>query len=136
MRALDHHMVPARDILAHPYLFVWNSPCSFVDPDGRWAIDAILFIIANRECIAALGEMAGYAYSVWQDEAPNDKWGHCMAHCEVADACGDLASDVIGELKEYIDDLTGGEFDWGDIEANHKGRDCEGECKCCCQEYL
>lgn len=68
-----------------------------------------------------------------------DKYIHCMTACNISQSCG-VPRDfvlILGELKEQIDRLPGGNgWDIGDLAANWHGVNCPGDChKGCSEKY-
>ena len=101
------------------YAFCENAPSFNVDYHGFLSIADIKAAVNKihglnkrlSDAMSALRECIGMINS-WRpggqkDSMSNDKYRHCVASCEIAKACGDKVSLVLGILKELRDILFG-----------------------------
>ncbi|MBX7243956.1 MAG: hypothetical protein K1X53_00555 [Candidatus Sumerlaeaceae bacterium] len=145
---LEH--APYSPHIEHPYAFGKDNPMSYVDPMGEnpyvlWKL--LRWVLTHPECIDAMGQAAALAQEVHKGSI-HDKWGHCVAHCEITKGCGQMASEIISGGKELYDQikyllgLGRGREGWDalDIAANDQGQECgkcDGKsCMDCCSQHF
>jgi hypothetical protein len=138
----------------HRYTYAEANPINLIDPYGLQAfslyIPSFPWIFEDggdgiseggegiSECIHALSK----AWNLYQQVKAglNDKYGHCVAFCEINRGCGRFIAEVGGYVKEGLDFferifLKKGEgWSQEDIEANKYGINappgisCENHC--------
>jgi RHS repeat-associated protein len=140
------------------YGYVLNNPVNAVDPLGLLAFgDDINY--PGTECNglypgegvgsngSSFGESLYKAWDLFQKVKAgeiNDKYAHCVAHCEISRDLGPEVSDAIGKGKEFADwckkEVGGGGAGWDseDEKANKDGRSAakktQKSCEVACAE--
>ena len=112
------------------YRYVANNAVNLVDPSGLYP-----------------GQSLRKAWDLFQKVKAgeiDDKYAHCVAHCEISRDLGPEVSDAIGKGKEFADwckkQLGGGGSGWDDEDenANKDGRsaakDTQKSCEVACGE--
>ena len=161
---------------ANLYVFCANNPCLNYDVDGNMAsgirqglLDRIDDLKNRLENIMSSAKECIKVINAWhpghtRDSAANDKYRHCVASCEIANACGDNISAALGILKEardvmfslpqniavavnatgteaWLDSIFNGDpfsDNLADLTADVMGMDlknAKGGCECACKQY-
>jgi RHS repeat-associated protein len=121
------------------YAFTPNNPGSYADSDGRGIIPIIGGILGEVLCGNRIKNQVWNQYKPGgPNHRPDDQFyreAHCVAHCRIQRECfgGRITSWLGGLGKEIWDELeqwggVGDGFDWGDMEANRKGRRLGRKC--------
>ena len=158
------------------YMFCVNNPCLNYDVDGNIAsglikglLDRIDDLKNRLENIMSSAKECFKVINAWypghaRDSATNDKYRHCVASCEIANACGDNISAALGIIKEardvmfslpqnaasavnmigveaWLDSIFNGDSfsdNLADLTADVMGIDlknAKGGCECACKQY-
>ncbi len=119
------------------YAYAANNPVNLWDVTGLCPAKTQTL----GDCIEAWIYTAALAKLV-HNGVINDKYGHCVAHCEIVRNCkrGMTQSEVLSYGKEIYDAyIKGREFDLEDIEANSYGQQAPSNLSCekwCGERYL
>jgi len=121
------------------YAFTANNPGSYADSDGRGIIPIMGGILGEVLCGNRIKNQVWNQYKPGGPNHRPEDWSyreaHCVAHCRIQREClggritswlGGLGKEIWDELKQW--DGEGDGFDWGDMEANRKGRRLGRKC--------
>lgn len=114
-----------------------NNPVNAVDPSGLTAVaiggwweGGIKGLLNPMGCQFALWKAAILLAEVSRHKL-TDKYGHCVAFCEIGRGCGKNLADFLGVNWEKFQELTGiGVADPEDIEADRYGINAPSGVKC------